>query len=280
MPTLRITNVGETEITLQDPAGISSFSRTIAKAATVDIDVSQDLMERLAPLLKKLEGEARDATSGKVISGARWSLLRGSAHDIRTLIEGVTGQPVLTELQAANYSTGTGAASVTVVGTALLGNQTKASKQILSGTPRLDLEAVVPGAPSNAYSFVLAVSGSSAIAVAVANSKITVTIKTAGETIADIRDAINSDASAKLLVKASEGVAGTATTAVAEKYLEGGKGPGVSAALNGQALSILEVSDTTLKVVFPTGISANGRIVPLDFKNGPHSSRISVPVVT
>ena len=279
MPTLRITNVGETEITLMDPAGISDFSRTIAKSATVDVDVSQDLMERLAPLLKKLEGEARDATSGEIVSGVRWSLLRGSSHDIRTLIEGVSGQPVLTELQAASYSTGTGAASVTLAGTGLLGNQTKGSKQITNGTGRLDLEAVVPGAPSNAYAFKTVMSGTSAPAVAVSNGVITVTVKTAGDTVANIFAAINAHASAKLLVKATAGVAGSFATAVSQVYLEGGKGPGASASLNGQALSILEVSDTVLKVVFPTGVSAASRVIPLDYKCGPHSSRLSVPVV-
>ena len=280
MFTLRIVNVGETDITLQDPSGITSFSCTIAKGATVDKDVSQDLLERLAPLLKKWEGETHAATTKKVIAGLRWSLLKGDDIDIRMLNEGVVGQPVLTLFPAASYSTGTGAATVACVGTGLLGGQTKATAQLLSGTARLDLEAVIPGSPSNAYSCEIVISGSSAIDVAVANGKITITVKTAGETVADIFAAVNADTDAKLLVKASEGVAGTVTAAVAETNLEDGEGPGASLSLGGTACSILAVTATALTCALPTGVGANGNIVPLTYKCGPTTTQLSIPVVT
>ena len=41
----------------------------------------------------------------------------------------------------------------------------------------------------------------------------------------EIASAVNADANAKLLVQASEGVAGTVNEALAEKYLDGGIGP-------------------------------------------------------
>lgn len=279
MPKLSVTNVGLATATIKDFEGYTTFSMQVAAGDTKTRDVGWDLIQRLAPTLRAMEVERKDAL-GNVVSALRWSIQHSDDLDDRAMMEGLGGLPSLNELQAENYSTGGGGSDVVATGTGLLGNQVKATKDIanVAGSAQVDFEAVAPGAPGNAISVVF-ITPSSTLAVTVTANQIEIRPASGGSTAADIVTAVNGDADALLLVQASEGVAGTINEAIAEQYLEGGIGAGVSLALNGTACVLTEVTDTQLTFDIPTGISAASRIVPLEFQNGPHKSRLSVPVV-
>lgn len=275
---LQLQNVGQATIVVKDLEGYTSFVGEVASGDTETYQVTEDLVERLAPRLKEMEELVKDS-QGNIVIGLRWSVLLDDADDDRTVGADLAGMPSLNEFQGASYSTGAGATDAVATGTGLLGNQTKATLSVLEGTAQLDLEAVAPGAPGNGISFELATPAGGATVVAVVANKITVTPLAGGDTVANIRDAINADADAKLLVQASEGAAGNLTAAQAEQYLDGGTGPGVSLTLGGTACVLSEVSDTQLTFDIPSGISAASQIVTLDYRCGPHVSRLSVPVV-
>lgn len=276
---LQLQNVGEATIVVKDPKGYTDFVAEVATSVTSSFDVSTDLLQRIAPSLKELETLVKDA-AGTVLIGLRWSVLASDDIDDRAMGEGLAGLPSLNELQATNYSTGGGASDVVASGTGMLGNQVKATltSKIAAGTVGVDFEAVTPGAPGNAIS-VEFVTPASTLLVSVVANKITIRPASGGSTAANIATAVNTEADALLLVQASEGTAGTVNEAIAEAFLDGGTGPGVSLSLNGTACAITALSDTEATFDIPTGISADGYIVPLEYRNGPHVSRLSVPVV-
>jgi len=276
---LQLQNVGEATIVVKDPKGYTDFVAEVATSVTSSFDVSTDLLQRIAPSLKELETLVKDA-AGTVLIGLRWSVLASDDIDDRAMGEGLAGLPSLNELQATNYSTGGGASDVVASGTGMLGNQVKATltSKIAAGTVGVDFEAVTPGAPGNAIS-VEFVTPASTLLVSVVANKITIRPASGGSTAANIATAVNAEADALLLVQASEGTAGTVNEAIAEAFLDGGTGPGVSLSLNGTACAITALSDTEATFDIPTGISADGYIVPLEYRNGPHVSRLSVPVV-
>lgn len=276
---LQIQNVGEATVVVKDLEGYTDFVMEVAKGETKTKDVSNDLIQRLSAKLKALETLQWNTDGDTVLVGIRWSVLASDSADDRGMVEGLAGLPSMNEYQDANYSTSGGGTDVVATGTGLLGNQVKASLEMatVDGSARVDFEAVNPGAPGNAISVEFA-TPAGVLAVAVAANKITVTPAAGGSTAAAIAAAVNGDANAKLLVQASEGVAGTVNEAIAEKNLDGGIGPGVSLTLNGTACVLTEVTDTQLTFDIPTGISGAGYIVPLEFRNGPHISRLSIPV--
>lgn len=275
---LQLQNVGQATIVVKDLEGYTDFVGEVATGDTETYLVSRDLVQRLAPRLKEMEELVKDS-EGNVLVGLRWSVLLDDDDDDRGAGEGLAGLPSLNEFQAASYSTGGGASDAVATGTGLLGNQVKATLSVIEGAAQLDLEAVAPGAPGNDISFELGTPAGGATVVAVVANKITVTPLAGGDSVANIRDAINADADAKLLVQASEGAAGNLTAAQAEQHLDGGSGPGVSLSLGGTACVLSEVSDTQLTFDIPSGISAASQIVPLDYRCGPHLTRLSVPVV-
>jgi hypothetical protein len=275
---LRLQNVGLARIVVKDPQGYTYFVAEVEGGHTSDFDVSVDLMQRLAPQLRALEQQPVKDALGNVLIGLRWSVIADGADD-RAQPEGVQGLPTLNEFQAANYSSGTPGADKVATGTNLLGNQVKATAQILVGTARLDLEAVVPGAPGNGNSCQI-ITPSSTLDVSVSGSKVIVRPAVGGSTVAAIVSAINAHAGAKLLVQAATGVGGTINAAAAETFLTGGIGPGVSLTLGGTACAITELVTGSVTFDPPGSVSANGRIVPLEYRNGPHVSRLSIPVVT
>lgn len=276
---LQIQNVGEATVVVKDLEGYTAFVMEVEKGATKSKDVSNDLIQRLTEKLKALETLQMNADGDLVLVGIRWSVLASDAGDDRGMVEGLAGLPSMREYQDANYSTGGGGSAVVAAGTGLLGNQVKASLEMptADGSARVDFEAVNPGAPGNAVS-VEFITPASTLAVTVAANKIEVRPAAGGSTASAIATAVNGDANAKLLVQASEGVAGTVNEAIAEKNLNGGVGPGVSLTLNGTAMVLTEVLDDKLTFDMPTGISTAGYIVPLEFRNGPHVSRLSIPV--
>jgi hypothetical protein len=276
---LQIQNTGQATITVKDAEGYTDFVMDVAAGQTESKPVTRDLVQRLAPKLLAMEGETRNAV-GELIVGMRWSVLLDATDDDRAAGEGLAGLPTLNEFQAANYSTGGGASGAVATGTAMLGNQEKATLSVsnAAGTAVLDFEAVTPGAPGNAISVVM-VQGVGALGVVVTANQIEITTASGGSTTAAIIAAVNSDADALLLVQASIGTAGTFDEDVDEDYLSGGTGPGVSLSLNGTACAITELTDTQVTFDIPSGISGNGYIVPLAFRNGPHITRLSVPVV-
>jgi len=278
---LQLQNVGEATIVVQDPEGYTDFIAEVAKSETKTYDVTRDLVQRIAPQLVSMEALVKDTTNPDlVIVGLRWSVLLGANDDARAVGEGLAGLPGLSEFQAASYSTGAGASDVVATGAGLLGSQVAATLEVTDAAVamQLDLEAVNPGAPGNAIS-VEVITPATTLLVSVAANKITIRPASGGSTIAAIAAAINAEADALLLVQATVGVAGTLDEAVAEQWLNGGLGAGVSLTLNGTACVLSEVTDTQLTFDLPSGISAASRIVPLDYRNGPHVSRLSVPVV-
>jgi hypothetical protein len=222
-----------------------------------------------------------DPATGTIISQIRWAVLHSDDLDDRAMGEGLPGLPLLGVLEAANASAGSGASDVVCNGTGLLSNQEKAVLQIedAAAAMRLDLEAVVPGGAGNDISCEV-ITPSSTLLVSVVGNVITIRPASGGSTIAAIAAAINAEADALLLVQATVGVAGTLNEAVDEANLAGGVGPGVSLTLGGTACVLTEVLDTELTFDIPTGIGANGQIAPLVYRNGPHTSQLSVPIVT
>lgn len=276
MPKLQITNVGAATAVVQDYQGYTDFVMEVASGDTGTKDITRDLLQRLAPKLKEMEAETKDA-EGNLLTGIRWSVVTSDDEDDRASGEGLAGLPSLNEVQAASYSTGGGGSDVVATGTGLVGNQVKAAKNFAEGAVQLDIEAVVPGAPGNDISVEITIGTS--LDVTVTANAIAVELPAIGDAVSDIVTAINGDADAKLLVQASEGAAGDLTVAVAATKLEGGYGPGVSLSLGGTACVLTEVTDTQLTFDIPTGISAADRVVPLEYQNGPHKSRLGVPVV-
>jgi len=277
---LQLQNVGEATIVVKDDEGYSNFVAEVAKGETKSWVVNRDVVQRLAPKLKELEGESRTA-EGVLVVGLRWSVLLDDTDEDRGVTEGLAGLPALNEFQAASYSTGGGAAGAVATGTGLLGNQVKAAKTIgnVAGSASIDFEAVTPGAPGNAVSVEFATPAGGGVVIGVVANKITITPAAGGSTTSAIATAVNSDADAQLLVQATENVAGTINEVIAEKWLEGGKGPGVSMTLGGTACSLTELTDIQATFDIPSGISGAGYIVPLEFRNGPHISRLAIPVV-
>lgn len=275
---LQVQNVGLATVVIKDFQGYTEFVMEVATNETKTKNITNDVLQRLTSQLQALETLTYKSDGTTVVSGIRWAVLADDALDDRSMLEGLAGLPSLNELQAASYSTGGGGTDVVATGTGLLGNQVKATRQILIGTARLDLEAVAPGAPGNSISCEI-VTPSSTLLVSVVGNKISVRPAAGGSTVAAILAAINAHASAKLLVQAAEGVAGTFNAAYTEAYLTGGKGPGVSLTLNGTACVLTAVTDTQLTFDIPTGVSAASRIVPLEYREGPHISRLSVPVI-
>lgn len=273
---LQLTNVGQAPIVVKDQEGYTDFAVTVDPSTTEERDVSRDLVQRLAPHLKALETPVTD-TEGNILVALRWAVLASDDVDDRAMTEGLAGLPSLNEFQAASYPSGAGATGVVATGTGLLGNQEKAVLAVVEDAVQLDLTAVVPGAPSNDISFVVVIGG--ALSIGVVGNVITATLPAIGDSVADIRDAINAHAVAKTLVQASEGAAGDITVAQTEKNLAGGTGPGVSLSLGGTACVFTEVTDTQLTFDIPSGISAVNRIAPLEYRNGPHVSRLAVPVI-
>ena len=276
---LQLTNVGQAPIVVKDQEGYTDFVASVAPSATTNVNVSQDLLQRLTPYLKALETPQYASDGTTILVALRWAVV-ASTEDTRTLTEGLAGLPSLNELQADGYSTGGGGSAVVATGTALLGNQVQATLTVedAAATMGLDLVAVNPGAPGNAIS-VEVITPASTLLVSVVANKITIRPATGGSTITAIAAAINAEANALLLVQATVGTAGTLNEAVAEQWLTGGEGPGVSLSLNGTACVLTEVTATQLTFNIPTGISAASRIVPLEYQNGPHKTRLSVPVV-
>lgn len=280
MPKLQVQNVGEATVVIKDLEGYTDFILEVAKGATKTKNVTTDLIQRISDKLKALETLQWNTDGDTVLVGIRWSILADDDIDDRAMLEGLAGLPSLLELQAENYSTGGGATDAVATGTGLLGNQVKATLEMATAAAdaQVDFEAVSPGAPGNDISVVF-ITPSSTLAVNVTANQIEIRPASGGSTATAIATAVNSNANAKLLVQASEGVAGTVNEAIAEKYLDGGIGPGVSLTLGGTACVLTEVADTQLTFDIPTGISAASRIVPLEFRNGPHVSRLAVPVV-
>jgi hypothetical protein len=279
MPQLSITNVGQAEVVIIDPQGITEFTTEVAPAATVTKEVSNDLLQRLTPDLKAMETPSLDA-AGNIVTGIQWSVSH-STGDIRAASTSPQGLPQLNELQAQNYSTGSGATDVVATGTGLLGGQVKATLEMpnVAGDAQVDFEAVAPGGPGNNISVdIVTPTGSLTITVTV--NKIEIQPASGGSTASAIAAAVNGDSDAKLLVQASEGVGGTINEAIAEQNLAGGEGPGVSLALDGTAMDLSEVTDTQLTFDLASGVSANLRVVPLQYRSGPHLAQLSVPVVT
>ena len=278
---LRLQNIGQATIVLKDFEGYSTWVAEVAKNTTLDTEVTEDLLQRIAGKLRELEASPVKDVVGNVLIGLRWSVIADGADD-RAQTEGLAGLPNIIELQAAAYDNSSGLTDAIATGTALLGNQVKAAAQLFSGLKRLDVAAVLPGAPGNGLSVaILTPAGGPGAPVinVVGGNLVTVTPQSAGDTVANIATAINADATAKLLVKATVGVAGTITAAIAAKPLTGGIGAGVSLTLGGTACVIKELLLDKVTFNAPTGISAASRIVPLDYRNGPHLSRLSVPVV-
>lgn len=280
MPKLQITNVGHATFIVKDFEGYTGFVVEVTEGHTETRDVSEDVLQRISAQLRAMETPVKD-TDGHTLAGIQWAVLASDDLDDRAMQEGLAGLPSLNELQAASYSTGSGGTDVVAVGTGFLGNQVAATGAISNalGTARIDLAATVPGAPSNVITLAIATPAGGSTVVAVVGNAITVTPLTGGDTAANIVTAINNDLNARLMVQATVGVAGTFTAAVAAVKLSGGVGPGVSLSLNGTACVLTAVSDTQLTFDIPTGISAASRIVPLEFRNGPHISRLSVPVI-
>ena len=273
---LQLTNVGQSPIVVKDQQGYTDFAVSVEPATTEERDISRDLLQRLTPYLKALETPVLD-DYGNILVALQWGVVASATADDRAMGEGLAGLPALNELQLAGYSTGTPAADVVATGTGLLGNQVKATLEIAEGAVQLDLEAVTPGAGGNAITCEVIIG--SGLAVAVVGNAIAVTLPAIGDSVADIRDAINAHAAAKLLVQATEGAAGDLTVAVAATALAGGTGPGVSLALGGTALAITALTDIQVNFATPGGISTDTYHVPLEYRNGPHVSRLSVPVI-
>lgn len=272
---LQLNNVGQVPIVVKDHEGYTDFVVTVAPSSTENVDVSMNLLQRLAAQLEALETPSLD-DEGNIVVALRWSVV-ANGDDIRSMREGLAGLPSLNEYQAADYSTGGGGSDVVCTGTALLGGQVQATLSAVEGAAQLDLEAVNPGGAGNDISLIIEV-GVGALAIGVSVNQITVTLQAAGDTVSDIVNAINGHATAKLLVQASEGAAGNITAAQAEAFLTGGEGPGVSLSLGGTACILTEVTDTQLTFDIPSGISAASRVAPLEYQNGPHKSRLSIPV--
>jgi len=278
MPKLQITNVGLATAIIKDFEGYTTFVMEVAGGHTETKDVSVDVLQRIAAQLRSMEIPIVDPNAGTLLVAIRWAVLASDDLDDRAMEEGLAGLPTLTELQLGNYSPSLGATGVLAVGSGLLGNQITATGYIANAanTARINLAATLPGAPSNAYALAIATPAGGSTVVAVVGDTITVTPLAGGDTAANIVTAINAHATAKLMVQATVGTGGNFTAAVAAQKLSGGVGPGVSLSLNGAACLLTEVLDTQLTFDIPTGISANGRVVPLEYRNGPHVSRLTV----
>jgi|MudIll2142460700_1097286.scaffolds.fasta_scaffold00003_112 hypothetical protein len=278
---LQVQNIGQASITIKDPQGYTDFVMDVASGVTATKNISRDLLERIEPQLKAYETPVMDSLGTTVVIGVRWTVLTDATLDGRGMPEGLAGLPALNELRAASYSTGGGGTNVVATGTGLLGNQVAATGSIqnAAGTAKIGLAATLPGAPGNDITLAIATPAGGATVVAVVGSAITVTPLAGGDTAANIIGVINADPSAKLLVQATVVTAGSFTAAVPAVKLAGGVGPGVSLVLDGTACVLSEVTNTQLTFDIPTGISAASRIVPLEYRNGPHITRLAVPVV-
>lgn len=284
MPKLSIENVGLTTVVIKDLEGYTSWKADVASGVTGTYNVSQDLIDRIAPTLALLEGEPRQ-TNNTVLTGIRWSILASADQDDRALSEGLSGLPQLLYSSVTGYDAESGNADITLTGTGLLGTkQVKSSVNISNltvATATLVLTAVKPGSTGNDISCQVAVdTGVAPLTITVPSTNtIVVTLAAAGNTCLAIATAINVHAAAKLLVQATVGLGDAIafTAAVAKTYLYGGKGPGMSLTLSGTACTISATSATSITCSLPADVLLGETVVYLNLVVGPHSSILPIP---
>lgn len=277
---LQLTNAGAAPIVIKDQEGYTGFVAEVAPSTTEEVEVTTDLLQRLSSQLVALETPTYAADGTTILVALRWAVVASDARDDRTDGFDFAGAPTLTEFQGAAYSTTAGATNAVVSGTNLLGDQVAATLSVedAAGTMEMGLVATNPGAAGNDITCTV-ITPASTLLVSVVGNAITVRPASGGSTIAAIVSAINTHANARLLVQATTVTGGTLNEAVAVQSLTGGKGPGVSLSLGGTACVLVEVSDTSATFDIPAGISTSSYSAPLEFRNGPHVSRLTVPVV-
>lgn len=282
---LQLKNVGEATIVVKDPHGYSYFVAEVAGGDTARYDITEDVLQRVAPQLKEFETGIIRATDGTVLVGLEWAVFSETDQDIRTAEEGVCKYdgaamlPLLLEFGAVSIPDA-GGTDLTITGTGLLGSQVQAHCHVVEGTATMTLTAVKPGVEGNLISCVIATpaGGGPNPAVAVAGNKITVTPKTGGNTVAEIVSVINADSDALKLVQAATTVGGNITLAQPEQFLIGGVGPGVSLIIGSKTATLTSVTDTVL--TFDLAASAGTSTYPVNiaYRCGPHLAMMSAPM--
>jgi hypothetical protein len=277
---LSVQNLGEATVMIKDEEGYSTFVMEVPKGTTKTRDITTDVLQRLSAKLKVLETPITQTVGGTTITITQiaWSVLISSAGDIRASNEGLQGLPSLVDFRGPGYDNAAGNTDAVCGGTALLGGQTKASLNISESTAVLNLEAVKPGTPGNLISAAVVI-GSGSLGISVITNAITVTTAAAGNTVAEIAAAINAHSAAKLLVQAGVGTAGDITVEQDAQYLTGGVGPGVSLTCGNTACTITELTATSITFDMSAGLSAVGRVISLEYRNGPHISRLTIPTL-
>jgi len=279
MLTLQIQNLGVAPIAFKDPQGYTEFSAEVAAVTTSTFAVSADLLDRLYTQLQGLETPVLASDGTTILAGIRWNVLASTA-DARVSPEGSSGLPVVNgvNVTAIDVSSGNDA---TLSGAALITGQVKATALIGTTALGFTATAVVPGSAGNDIAVVVnacPVTGE-AIVVGVVGSVITITPVHDGSTAAAIIAAVNADSVAKYLVLLSDGHGTFTAAGIAHKHLATGAGPGVSVSANGTSCPIYATSPTAVSCTIPTTVATAGHVVSLDYRNGNHVSRLSLPVV-
>ncbi len=174
-------------------------------------------------------------------------------------IEGKVGFPKAFAVSGNVWDAG-GTDSFVIYGENLLAGRSKASASFASiaAVDSLLITSVKPGLSANQISLSV-VAGGGALSVSVDGDAIQVTLADGGSTVNDVKDLINADADASLLVFAStSNNGGSNVKPVAAKNLVGGTGNGLSVKIVGIAndnsvvntvCNVASCSDTSIALV-------------------------------
>ena len=77
MPQISVTNIGQAQVVLKDPHGYTEFVMEVNGGDTETAEVSNDLLQRLAPQLTAAETPSYDVDGTTIISGIKWSASHG-----------------------------------------------------------------------------------------------------------------------------------------------------------------------------------------------------------
>lgn len=269
MPKLTIT-AKTGSVSVQDPfPADGQLVLEVPSGTTENIDVTWSQLQRLRPMLTSLE------VGGFISYGVEATDLDARAEEADLAgLPYVSGMDLATTALAAGAVTG-----AKVLGTGLLAGQTKATCQVGNTSDAngyIDIEAILPGSESNDYSVAIdpSLSGTGPT-VAVVAGKITVSVDPATADYTAVAGAINGDAVAKTMVKATAGGTGAslATTAY-DVQLTGGQGGGIALTLGGVSATITATSDA--EVVYDADLSGltTGDFAAIEFRSGAKLTRM------
>lgn len=242
-------------------------------AVNANVQIQDDFPAEGALVMDVQSGETRhyeiswgqlqrveDQLSAFELKGFLTYVVTSSTLDPRAQEGDLEGLPLIDYLSANEVSTASGVTGVVMEGVNLLGDATFAETNVGDTTDvdaSLRVRALIPGVDANAYSVVVVDSAGGGLAVTVSTNQIEVDLGGATSTAEAVRDAINAESTAKLMVLAAFYSTGDGsanfTQLQADTSLTGGTGSGVIVTCAGEDATITAIDETTGAITWSIG---------------------------